>query len=55
MGSLLFSFWSKYRLGKIFQGKDDDEEVEKIDDLLVSICMDLKGNKSNFGNGSRYG
>ena len=41
MARIIAGYWSRYRLQKLFQGQ------EGADDLLISLCMDLKGNPTS--------
>lgn len=38
---IVAAYWSRYRLHRLFQGQDG------ADDLLISLCMDLKGNPTS--------
>jgi rifampicin phosphotransferase len=41
MARIVAAYWSRYRLNRLFQGQ------EGADDLLISLCMDLKGNPTS--------
>ena len=43
-GGYINAVWAKYRLGKIFETTSKEKGT---DDLLVSLCMDLKGNPTS--------
>jgi pyruvate,water dikinase len=46
-GSMGMALWAKYRLGTMFASSQTNDGEPSADDLLVSLCMDLKGNPTS--------
>ena len=47
VGAIFLSLWARYRLGKMFEGRPKTKDGENTEDLLISLCMDLKGNPTS--------